>query len=72
MRTLEHLSLKSINRQNAKTALQGQKSRPAEPPSLKSVHERPYIKAFGKRKLHTPDDTHCIKIGVQLWRRTRV
>ena len=49
MRTLEHLSLKSINRQNAKTALQGQKSRPAEPLSLKSVHKRLYINTFTKR-----------------------
>ena len=65
MRTPEHLSLKCINHRNAKTAPQGQKTRPAEPLSLKSVHKRPYIKAFGKRKLHTLDDTHCIKTGVQ-------
>ena len=44
MRTLEHLSLKGINRQNAKTAPQGQFTRPAEPLSLKSVQERLFTK----------------------------
>ncbi len=35
--------------------------------SIKSIEKTLQNKDFAKKKLDTNRDTHCIKIGVQLW-----
>ena len=61
-------SLKGVMGENEKGSATTVFGTPRSLISLKSIEKALQIKDFAK-KLDTNQDTHCIKIGVRLWRR---